>query len=122
MEMNKRINLKEKFSLFNDLWTPKILDEFNGQQLKIAKIKGQFVWHDHADEDELFLVIKGTLYIEFREGSIQLNEGEFFVVPKGVEHRPYAEEECHLLLIEPGTTKHTGTVDHALTVNDQDWI
>jgi mannose-6-phosphate isomerase-like protein (cupin superfamily) len=120
--MNKVIKLAEKFSLFNDLWTPKIIDEFNGQQLKLAKVKGEFIWHDHADEDELFLVIKGKLSIEFRDKTIHLNEGELFVVPKGTEHRPYAEEECHLLLLEPSSTKHTGAVDHHLTVNDQDWI
>ena len=120
--MNKIINLKEKFSLFSELWNPKILDEFNGQQIKIAKVKGQFVWHDHADEDELFLVIKGCLTIEFRDRSIQLNEGEFFIVPKGVEHRPYAAEECQLLLVEPASTKHTGSVDHALTVKKADRI
>ena len=122
MGMNTRINLKEKFSLFNDLWSPKILDEFNGQQIKIAKVKGQFVWHDHADEDELFLVIKGTLFIEFRDRTIQLDEGEFFIVPRGVEHRPFAGEECQLLLLEPASTKHTGSVDHTLTVKKADRI
>ena len=88
----------------------------------MAKVKGEFVWHDHANEDELFLVIKGSLSIEFRNKTIHLNEGELFVVPKGSEHRPFAQEECHLLLLEPSTTKHTGIVDHQLTVNDQEWI
>lgn len=120
--MNKVIKLSEKFELFNDLWTPKILTEFNGQQLKIAKVKGEFVWHDHSDEDELFMVIKGSLSIAFRDRTIELKEGELFVVPKGVEHKPFAEEECHLLLIEPASTKHTGEVEHKLTRNNPDFI
>lgn len=120
--MNKVINLNEKFSLFKDHWSPKILTEFNGQQLKIAKVKGEFVWHDHANEDELFLVLKGKLNIAFKDRTIVLNEGEFFVVPRGVEHKPFAEDECHVLLLEPTSTQHTGEVKDMLTQNDQDWI
>jgi mannose-6-phosphate isomerase-like protein (cupin superfamily) len=120
--MDKVINLKEKFSLFKDHWSPKILAEFNGQHLKIAKVKGEFVWHDHAHEDELFLVIKGQLNIAFKDRTIVLNEGELFVVPRGVEHKPFAEEECHILLIEPATIKHTGDVDHALTKKNSEFI
>lgn len=120
--MNEVIKLSEKFTLFNELWTPKILDEFNGQQIKIAKVKGDFVWHNHANEDELFLVIKGELSIELKEKTISLKEGEFYIVPKGIEHRPFANEECHILLLEPSTTKHTGEVDHSLTNNNQDFL
>lgn len=120
--MDEVINLNQKFSLFNEHWSPKILDEFNGQQLKIAKVKGEFVWHDHADEDELFLVIKGNLTIELKDKVVSINEGEIFVVPRGVKHRPYAKEECHVLLIEPSSTKHTGKVKHNLTVNKQEKI
>lgn len=120
--MNKVVNLREKFSTFNELWTPKILDEFNGQQIKIAKVKGDFVWHSHANEDELFLVIKGVLSIEFKDKTIHLKEGEFYIVEKGVEHRPYAKEECHIMLIEPASIKHTGEVKHTLTKDNQDFI
>ena len=120
--MNTVINIKQKLSLFDELWTPKIIDEFNGQQLKLAKIKGEFVWHDHTDEDELFLVIEGSLKIEFRDRTVTINKGEVFVVPKGIEHKPFAEEECHVILLEPKNTKHTGTVEHDLTVNKQEKI
>ena len=120
--MNKVIKLSEKFELFNDLWTPKILAEFNGQQLKIAKVKGEFVWHNHADEDELFLVIKGSLSIAFKDKTIELQEGELFIVPKGVEHKPFAKDECHLLLIEPASLKHTGDIKHKLTQSNPDFI
>lgn len=120
--MNKVINLKEKFSLFKDHWSPKILTEFNGQQLKIAKVKGEFVWHDHSNEDELFLVIKGKLNIAFKDRTIELNEGEFYVVPRGIEHKPFADDECHILLLEPSSTRHTGEVKDTITQNDQDWI
>jgi len=120
--MNKVINISQKLSLFDELWTPKIIDEFNGQQLKLAKIKGEFVWHDHAEEDELFLVIKGKLTIEFKDKSVDINEGEIFVVPRGVKHKPFAEEETHLLLLEPSTTKHTGDVIDKLTVKNPERI
>jgi mannose-6-phosphate isomerase-like protein (cupin superfamily) len=120
--MDKPINISQKFSLFSELWTPKIIDAFNGQEIKIAKVKGEFVWHHHDDEDELFMVIKGKLSIAFRDRTILLKEGEFFIVPKGVEHKPFAEEECHILLIEPASIKHTGKVEHALTKNTKDYI
>ena len=120
--MNKVINISQKLSLFDELWTPKIIDEFNGQQLKLAKVKGEFVWHDHAKEDELFLVIKGKLTIEFKDRTVEINEGEIFVVPRGVKHKPFAEEETHLLLLEPSTTKHTGDVIDRLTVEKAERI
>ena len=114
----KPINVKEKLDLFNDLWSPKVIGELNGQQVKLAKVKGEFVWHDHANEDELFYVLKGTLNIEFRDKTVALNEGEMLVVPKGVEHKPFAEEEAWVMLFEPKSTKHTGDVQHELTVDD----
>jgi mannose-6-phosphate isomerase-like protein (cupin superfamily) len=117
-----KINLKEKLSLFNEHWTPKIVGELNGQYVKLAKIKGEIVWHNHAQEDELFMVLKGSLLMEFPEKKVVLNEGEILIVPKGVEHRPIAEEECHLLLFEPVSTAHTGDVRTDMTVDDQEWI
>lgn len=119
--MNK-INIKEKLQLFDEHWTPKIVAELNGQYIKLVKVKGEFVWHDHKNEDELFLVIKGKLIIKLRDKDVELNEGEFFVVPKGTEHKPVAEEEVHLLLLEPKETAHTGEVTHELTKEKLDWI
>ena len=107
--MNK-INLADKFSLFYEYWTPKLVGELNGQQLKIAKLSGEFIWHHHEDADEMFLVIKGQLQIEFRDKLIELQEGELLVVPKGVEHRPVAKEEVWVLLIETAGTLNTGNV------------
>ena len=120
--MEQKVNISEKFSLFEEHWTPKIIAQFNDNFIKIAKLKGEFVWHDHANEDELFIVIKGKLTIEFRDKIVHLSEGECFVVPKGVEHNPIAEEECHIMLIEPKTIKHTGNVNHPLTKDKLDWI
>ncbi len=116
------INLNNKFSQFNEHWTPKIIGALNGQHVKIAKVKGEFIWHDHANEDELFLIIKGTLKIEFRDRTLTLQEGELCVIPKGVEHKPIAEEEVWLLLMEPASTKHTGDVEHELTQKELEWL
>ena len=113
----KKVNLNEKFSLFNEHWTPKIIGELNGQEVKLAKLEGEFIWHDHAEEDELFFVVKGILKIEFRDKTIELHPGEMLVVPRGVEHKPIAEEEVWVMLFEPASTKHTGDVQHELTVN-----
>lgn len=110
------INLNEKFSLFNDYWNPKIIGELNGQDIKLAKVKGEFVWHNHENEDELFFVIKGKLKIEFINKTVEVNEGEMIIVPKGVEHKPIAEEEVLIMLFEPNNIKHTGEVKHDLTV------
>ncbi len=120
----KKVSLEEKFTAFSECWTPKIVGEANGQLVKIAKVKGEFVWHAHDDEDELFLVIKGKLVIEFRNGRVELDPGEMCIVPKGVEHRPMAEEETQILLIEPASTAHTGkTVSDVTVSNDrQEWI
>lgn len=116
------INLNQKFTLFNDHWNPKIIGELNGQEVKLAKVKGEFIWHDHKDEDELFFVIKGKLKIEFRDKMVELNPGEMIIVPKGVEHKPIAEEEVHILLFEPANIKHTGDVKHELTVEKYERI
>ncbi len=118
------INILSKFDLFSENWTPKIIGELNGQYVKLAKLKDEFVWHSHADEDELFMIFKGTLYIEMRDKTIELNPGEMYVVPKGVEHNPRTKdgEEVWCLLFEPKDTKHTGEVDHEKTVHDQNWI
>ena len=112
------INLEEKFALFEDLWSPKIVAELNGQAVKLAKVSGEFVWHDHAEEDELFLVMRGELYIDFRDrDTVLLRPGALYVVPRGVEHRPRTRpgEEAWIVLLEPLTTAHTGAVDHELT-------
>ena len=114
------VNLNEKFSLFTDRWSPKIIGELNGQYVKLAKVQGEFVWHTHQEEDELFYVVKGTLKIEFRDKVIVLNPGEMTIVPRGVEHNPVAEEEVWLMLFEPAETKHTGEVEHELTVKQYD--
>lgn len=120
-----KVNINEKFQLFNDHWTPKIIGELNGQHLKLAKVKGDFVWHDHAEEDELFLVYKGILCLDFRDGTtVELRPGEFYIVPKAVEHRPWTkgEDEVWLMLIEPAGIKHTGEVMDEKTVEKYEWI
>lgn len=116
------INLKNKFSLFNEHWTPKLIGELNGQSVKIAKVKGEFVWHNHKDEDELFYIIKGTLKIELEGKMLELSEGDMTIIPRGVEHKPIAEEEVWLMLFEPTATKHTGNVVHELTKDKIDKI
>lgn len=113
--MNK-VNLREKLSLFRDHWSPKIVGELNGQQVKVVKFKGEFIWHKHDQEDELFLVVEGRFRMEFRDRQVWLEEGEFLIVPRGVEHRPVAEEEVHVLLFEPATTLNTGDVRNERTV------
>ena len=106
----EKINLLEKFDLINDYWNPRIAGELNGQQVKLAKLKGEFVWHHHEYEDELFLVIKGCFDMELRDKTITLHEGEFLIVPRGVEHKPVAKEEVWILLFEPASTLNTGNV------------
>ena len=116
------INVKEKFGLFSDQWSPKVIGELNGQHVKLAKVEGEFVWHSHEHEDELFYIIKGTLIMELRDKTLTLNEGEMCIIPKGVEHRPIAKEEVWIMLFEPAQIKHTGEVQHELTVEKYDWI
>ena len=110
------VNIKNKFNLFTEQWSPKIIGQLNGQDVKLAKLQGEFVWHDHKNEDELFYIIKGTLKIEFRDKMITLHEGDMLIIPKGVEHKPIAEEEVWVLLFEPSNIKHTGDVEHELTI------
>ena len=114
----EKVNLAAKLARFSEHWSPKIVGELNGQHVKLAKLKGEFVWHHHDDEDELFLVIKGRLRMELRSGDITIEEGEFLVVPRGVEHRPVADEEVHVLLFEPASTLNTGNVSNERTVAD----
>ena len=116
------INIQEKFDLFSEQWTPKRIGELNGQQILLAKIQGEFVFHKHDDEDELFMVMKGQLTLELRDRSVVVDPGEFFIVPRGVEHKPTAEEETHLLLFEPLSTKHTGDVMADITLETYEKI
>lgn len=113
--MLSKVNLEEKFKLFSDFWSPKIIGELNDVYIKLAKFKGEFTWHHHDDEDELFLVVDGQLTIELRNQTVMLAQGEFLIIPKGVEHRPIAKEEAHVILIESKTTLNTGNVTNALT-------
>jgi mannose-6-phosphate isomerase-like protein (cupin superfamily) len=111
-----KVNLQEKLALFSDLWNPKIIGELNGQHVKLVKFKGPFVWHQHEDEDELFLVLKGRFRMDFRDRAVWVEKGEFLIVPKGVEHCPFAEEEVHVLLFEPASTLNTGNIRNERTV------
>jgi mannose-6-phosphate isomerase-like protein (cupin superfamily) len=110
------VNLVRKLESIQEYWSPRVVGELNGQQVKLAKLKGEFVWHHHKNEDELFLVVKGILRLELRDGAVTLGPGEFFIVPRGVEHRPVAQEEVHVLLVEPDTTLNTGNVRNQLTI------
>jgi mannose-6-phosphate isomerase-like protein (cupin superfamily) len=109
------VNLTEKLSTFTEQWTPKIIGSYNGNDLMLVKVQGEFVWHSHPDTDDFFMVLKGRLTIKLRDGDVSLNPGEVYVVPKGVEHCPVAEEECHVLLIEPRGTPNTGDEKTAVT-------
>ena len=117
-----KVNLAQKFSLFQEYWSPKIAGEINDSHVKLVKLKGEFVWHQHDTEDELFLVVKGRLLIKLRDRDIFLEEGEFVIIPRGVEHLPIAEEEAHVLLLEPKTTLNTGNIRDEKTVENVDWI
>ena len=112
----RKVNLRDKLSLFSAHWDPKIVGELNGQQVKLVKFLGEFVWHHHANEDELFLVVNGRFTMQFRDRDIALEAGEFLIVPRGVEHRPVATQEVHVLLFEPATTLNTGNVVSERTV------
>ena len=111
----EKVNVAEKFKAVEDYWNPRIVGELNGQHVKLAKLKGEFIWHHHENEDEMFFVVKGRLRIEFRGRQVWLNEGEFIVVPKNVEHRPVADEEADVLLFEPASTLNTGNVRNERT-------
>ncbi|MGV0831355.1 cupin domain-containing protein [Empedobacter brevis] len=119
--MNK-VTLSEKFSLFSEYWSPKIVGELNGQHVKLVKLNGEFVWHKHDNEDEMFFVIDGTLKIEFRDKTITLHKDEFLIIPKGTEHKPVAEEEVLVMLFEPATTLNTGDAESQLTKHKLDRI
>lgn len=118
----QKVNLSEKFSLFQDYWNPRIAGELNGQQVKLVKFQGEFVWHKHDHEDELFFVVSGSFRMELRDKVIDLHEGEFLIVPKGVEHRPVAEEEVSVMLFEPASTLNTGDAKGDLTKETLDKI
>jgi len=111
----EKVNISEKLSLFSDYWNPRIVGELNGQHVKAVKFQGEFVWHHHEHEDEMFLVIKGKLKMEFRDRTVEVNEGEFIIVPRMVEHRPVGDEEVHILLFEPASTLNTGNVQDERT-------
>jgi mannose-6-phosphate isomerase-like protein (cupin superfamily) len=118
----EKVNLGEKLALFDERWSPRIVGELNGQQVKLVKVAGAFVWHHHDHEDELFLVVKGCLTMELRDKVLEIGEGEFVIVPRGVEHRPVANEETHILLFEPASTLNTGNVRNERTVETLDVI
>jgi len=118
----EKININEKLTLFSDHWNPRIVGELNGQQVKLAKLKGEFVWHSHAEEDELFYVVKGELIIEFRDRMVVVNDNEFLIVPKGTEHRPVAKEEVSVMLFEPASTINTGDQVGKMTKENLDRI
>jgi mannose-6-phosphate isomerase-like protein (cupin superfamily) len=117
-----KVNISEKLPLFSDYWNPRIAGQLNGQQVKLAKFQGEFIWHKHDNEDELFLVLKGEFKMEFRDKTILLKENEFLIVPRGVEHRPVAEKEVSVLLFEPATTLNTGNVKNDFTKENPDKI
>lgn len=118
----EKVNLEEKFQLFAEHWSPKIAGELNGQHVKLAKLKGEFVWHKHDREDELFFVVKGSFKMEFRDRIVTVNKNEFLIVPKGVEHKPVADEEVWVMLFEPATTLNTGDMESELTKHVLDRI
>ena len=117
-----KVNIREKLALFDDHWCPKVVGELNGQHVKLVKFAGEFVWHKHDREDELFLVVEGRFRMDFRDREVWLEEGEFLVVPRGVEHRPVAVEEVHVLLFEPAGTRNTGDARDERTVRDPEHI
>jgi mannose-6-phosphate isomerase-like protein (cupin superfamily) len=118
----KAINFQQKFSLFTEQWQPKVVAEMNDYQFKIARLEGDFIWHDHKDTDETFIVLEGKLRLDFRDGSVDLSAGEMFVVPKGVEHKPFADGEVKLLLIEPRGVTNTGNETSERTAQNDVWI
>ena len=118
----EKVNLNQKFSLIQDYWSPKIAGEINESYVKLVKLKGEFVWHHHETEDELFLVVKGKLLIKLRDRDIWLQEGEFVIIPKGIDHLPIADEEAHVILLEPKTTLNTGNTQNERTVTNLEQI
>ncbi|EAR10669.1 cupin domain-containing protein [Reinekea blandensis] len=120
--MTSAINMLEKFSKFSEQWSPRVIAEMNDYQFKVARIQGEFVWHDHPDTDEVFIVLEGEMGIEFRDGAVTLQTGELYVVPKGVEHKPFAQTECKILLVEPKGVVNTGDVESEKTAENDVWV
>jgi mannose-6-phosphate isomerase-like protein (cupin superfamily) len=121
-EIMEKINIKSKLKTFSDLWSPKVIAEMNNYQFKLVKIKDHFIWHSHEDTDEVFIVLEGTMYIEFNTEIVKLSEGELLVVPKGTQHRPFAHEEAKIMLVEPRGVINTGDTDSDLTAKNDQWI
>ena len=121
-KMIDKVKIEEKLSLFQDHWNPRIVGDLNGQHVKLVKLRGEFVWHKHDEEDEMFYVLKGELRVEFRDKTVELKENEFIIVPKGVEHRPVAEKEVSVMLFEPASTLNTGDKNVELTQEKLEWI
>ena len=120
--MSNKINIKEKFLKFSEHWSPKVIAELNDYQFKLAKIKGEFIWHKHDETDEVFIIIEGKMIIEFRDKKVELMEGDIYVVPKGVDHRPYSKNECKIMLVEPKGVVNTGNSISELTQDNDVWI
>jgi len=120
--MEKKINLRDKLKKVGEHWSPKVVAEMNDCQFKLAKIEGEFIWHNHIDTDEVFIVIKGSMKIKFRDGEVSLSEGEMYVVPSGTEHKPYAEKECQIMLVEPKGVVNTGEESSERTAANDVWI
>jgi mannose-6-phosphate isomerase-like protein (cupin superfamily) len=118
----EKVNLAEKLTKFSKPWDPKIVGALNGQHVKLVKLQGAFVWHQHESEDELFLILRGSIIMHFRDRSVTVGEGELIIVPRGIEHRPEAPEEAHALLFEPASTVNTGNAPGAMTVESSEWI
>ncbi|KAF6575505.1 cupin domain-containing protein [Paenibacillus sp. EKM212P] len=116
------INMNEKLSKFNEHWSPKVIGEMNDYQFKLVKIDGDFVWHDHQDTDEVFIVLEGEMFIDFRDGQVKISQGEMFIVPRGVEHKTFANQECHIMLVEPRGVVNTGETESELTAVNDIWI
>ena len=122
MKKIEPINIMNKFSLFYEEWTPKIIGELNGQYVKLCKLKDDFVWHHHEETDEAFIILKGEIHIEFEDHTVSLGEGEMLVVPKGVRHKPYADQEAHVMLIEPKDVRNTGNIKDDFTAPNNKWV
>jgi len=120
--ISKKININKKFQNFSEFWSPRVIAEMNDYQFKLAKIKGEFIWHTHDDTDEVFIVIEGEMKIELEDDEINLAQGDLFVVPRGIKHKPFAKNECKIMLVEPRGVINTGNVTNELTAKNNDWI
>ena len=122
LNLDMKINFEEKLALFSDYWSPRVIAEMNDYQFKLVKVKGEFIWHSHKNTDEVFIIISGMMNIEFKDKTVNLSKGEMFVVPKGVEHKPYAEDECEVMIVEPRGVVNTGESNAPLTAPNDNWI